>query len=167
MGLRDQADKLRLWGPTPGCQVETSFVKKVTLGMGKGVGSREEVVLGGEEEGLRLEWGLSCANPKSLLQELQQDLASDCLLFTQVCPGFLPRALYGSSGPILPPPLLHLLLRKDELNPGMDPITSDYMRLGLLSFFSPSLARPGSISFSKMPCSRGDKLRFRECQGLA
>lgn len=51
MGLRHQADKLRLWGPTPGCQVETSFVKKSTLGMGKGVGSREEVVLGREEDG--------------------------------------------------------------------------------------------------------------------
>lgn len=79
----------------------TRFVKKATLGMGEGKGgSGEEVVLGREEEGLRPEWGLPCANPMCLLQELQQDLASGYLLFSQVCPCFLPQALLH---PWLPP----------------------------------------------------------------
>lgn len=68
---------------------------------------------------------------------------------------------------VLPPPLLHLLLTRAEPSPGMDPKTSDYARLGSPMFFSSSPARPGSISFSKMPCSRWGKLRFIECQRLA
>lgn len=38
---------------------------------------------------MRLRQGLPHANPAPLPQELQQDLASDCLLFTQVHPGSL------------------------------------------------------------------------------
>lgn len=45
MGLRRQADKLKLWGPTPGCQAGRRLVEKATLEDG------EEVVLGREEEG--------------------------------------------------------------------------------------------------------------------
>lgn len=70
------------------------------------MGSGEEAVLGREEEVLRPEWGLPRANPKSPLQVLQQDLASDCLPFSQVWPCFLPRALCCTSGRVLPPPLL-------------------------------------------------------------
>lgn len=99
----------------------TRFVKIASLGMGEGKGgSEEEVVLGREEGGLRTEWGLPCANPKCLLQELQQDLASGYLLFSQVGPCFLPQALCCSPGCHLPPPLLHLLLKRAEPSPGTD-----------------------------------------------
>lgn len=121
--------------------------------------------MGREKEGTRPEWVLPHANPKSLLQELQ-DRASDCLLFSQVCPGFLPCALCCSSGPNLPPPLLHLLLRRARSSPRMGPIASGYTTPGSPVFFSSSLARPGSISFSKTPCSRWGKLRLIEYQGL-
>ena len=45
LGLRRQADKLKLWGPTLGCQAGRRLVEKATLEDG------EEVVLGREEEG--------------------------------------------------------------------------------------------------------------------
>lgn len=50
----------------------------------------KEVVLGREARVRKSRWGLPRANPESLMQELQQDLASDCLPFSQVCPGSLP-----------------------------------------------------------------------------
>lgn len=124
-------------------------MKKATLAMEKGRG-----VVGREKEGARLEWGLPHANPKSLLQELE-DLASDCLLFSQVCPGFLPCALGCSSGPKPSPPLLHLLLRRAKLSPRRGPLSSGYTALGSPLFFSSPLARPGSISFSETPVPNG------------
>lgn len=68
-------------------------------------------------EVMGLEQGLPHANPEPLPQELQQDLASDCLLFSQVHPGPL------APGPILPTPRHHLL-RRVELGPRGRPMAS-------------------------------------------
>lgn len=81
-------------------------------------------------------------------------------------PGFRPWALCCSSDPILPLPCF--ISRPGGLSQAQsESITSNYTTLGSPLFFSFSLTRPGSVSFSKTPYSRWGKLRFVGCQGLA
>lgn len=104
----------------------------------------------------RLQWGLPHTNPKPLLQELQQDLALDCLLFTQVHRGSLLPGLALSGALALSFFLPCFIFCSEGLSqdPGADPVTSDDTKLGLPSFSSPSLTMPQSISFPKTPYSR-------------